>query len=188
MKNYIRLIVLSLLFIGCKSEPSLQKYMAKNSENNNFIALDLGADILRVGQDKLTTDEKEALNAFQKLNILAFKKNETNGELFQAEKAEVEKILKENSKYEQLMSIGSAGQGGSVYVVGKDDAYDEFVLFGNQKEIGFAIVRIIGNDISMNNIMNFMSVLKKANVDNEKLKPLTDYFTPTKIETAEVKP
>lgn len=186
MKNYIRLFVLSLLFISCKSEPSLQKYMVKKSENNNFIALDLGADVLKVGQDKLTSDEKEALKAFKKLNILAFKKNETNEEQFQTEKAEVQNILKENSKYEQLMSIGTAGQGGAVYVVGKDDAYDEFVLFGNEKEVGFAIVRIIGKNISMNNIMNFMSVLKKSNIDNEKLKPLTNYFAPAKTESAKV--
>src|SRR5690606_40379075 len=115
-------------------------------------------------------------------------KNETNEELFLSEKYKVEKILKENTKYEKLMSMGSAMQGGSIYVVGKDDAYDEFILFGNQKEVGFAIVRIIGNDISMNNIMNFMSVLKKANIDNEKLKPLTDYFTPKKTETADALP
>lgn len=150
--------------------------MAKNSENSNFLAVDLGADILKINKDELSKDEKEALNSFKKLNILAFRKNDDNEVLYRKEKEEVQSILKGNSTYEQLMSFGSGAQGASIYAVGNTDKISEFVIFGNQNEAGFAIVRIIGKNMSPNHIMNFMSVLEKSNFDKEQLKSFEEFF------------
>lgn len=176
MKKLFILPLLILALIGCNSQPSLQKYMAKNSENSNFLAVDLGADILKINKDELSKDEKEALNSFKKLNILAFRKNDDNEVLYRKEKEEVQSILKGNSAYEQLMSFGSGAQGASIYAVGDTDKISEFVIFGNQNEAGFAIVRIIGKNMSPNHIMNFMSVLEKSNVDKEQLKSFEEFF------------
>lgn len=176
MKKLFILSLLILALIGCNSEPSLQKYMAKNSENSNFLAVDLGADILKINKDELSKDEKEALNSFKKLNILAFRKNDDNEVLYRKEKEEVQSILKGNSTYEQLMSFGSGVQGASIYAVGNTDKISEFVIFGNQNEAGFAIVRIIGKNMSPNHIMNFMSVLEKSNFDKEQLKSFEEFF------------
>lgn len=150
--------------------------MAENSENSNFLALDFGADILKVSKENLSEDEKEALNSFKKLNIVAFKKTADNEALYQKEKEEVQAILKGNSTYEQLMRFGSGTQGASIYAVGKGDDFDEFILFGNQSETGFAIVRVIGKNMTLNHLMNFMSILEKAELDQEQLKPLIENF------------
>ena len=171
---YIPLFIFALL--SCNSEPSLQKYMAKNSENSNFLAIDLGADILKVNKDNLSQDEKEALNSFKKLNIVAFKKTADNEALYQKEKEEVQSILEENSNYEQLMRFGSRAQGASIYAVGKGESFDEFIVFGTQYETGFAIVRIIGKNMTPNHLMSFMSVVEKADLDQEQLKPLIESF------------
>lgn len=176
MKKLIYIPLLILSMIGCSSEPSLQKYMTKNSEDSNFLAIDLGADILKINQESLSQDEKEALNSFRKLNIVAFKKTVDNDALYQKEKEEVQSILKGNSDYEQLMRFGSGAQGASIYAVGEGDSFDEFVLFGNQKETGFAIVRVIGKDMTPNHLMNFMAILEKADIDQEQLKPLLESF------------
>jgi len=174
MKKLIYIPLLIWTIIGCSSEPSLQKYMAKNSENGNFLAIDLGADVLRFNQNSLSKEEKETLKVFKKLNIVAFKKTTDNEALYQKEKEEVQYILKENSSYEQLMRFGSAAQGAAVYVVGKGDTFDEFIVFGNQKETGFIIVRVIGKKMTPNHLMDFMSILKKADFDQEQLKPLLE--------------
>lgn len=65
MKKFILLPLLALM-MSCSSEPSLQKYMVKNSESGNFIAIDFGSDILKFSQNELNSDEKEALKAFKK--------------------------------------------------------------------------------------------------------------------------
>lgn len=172
MKKFLLLPLLALM-MSCNSEPSLQKYMVKNSESGNFIAIDFGSDILKFSQNELNSDEKEALRAFKKINILTFKKNADNEALYTKEKTEVQDILKSSTKYEKLLSFGKGSEGVSVYCLGKEDTFDEFVIFGNQKETGFAIVRILGKKMTPNHIMNMMSVLKKVDsVDNEQLRSL----------------
>jgi len=44
------------------------------------------------------------------------------------------------------------------------------------REAGFAVVRILGNDMNPNNIMNMLSLIKNANVDMEQLKPLQGFI------------
>ncbi len=56
--------------------------------------------------------------------------------------------------------------------VGSDEHIEEFVLFANKKENGFDVIRILGKDMNPTGIMTMMSVLQKANIDLEQLKPL----------------
>ena len=53
---------------------------------------------------------------------------------------------------------------------------DEFVLVANQDEAGFAIVRILGDDMDVNHVMTLFQLLKKSNVDMEQLKPLQQFM------------
>ena len=71
-----------LLLVRCNSEPSLQKYFFENSEKKDFIALDVSPNILNVDKTKLSTEQNEALNSFDKMNILAFKADPNNQDQF----------------------------------------------------------------------------------------------------------
>lgn len=186
MKKLFYIPLLILTFIGCSAEPSLQKYMAENSENTNFIAIDLGADVLKFNHEKLSEDEKEALKSFKKLNIVAFKRTPDNKVLYLKEKEEVQHILKENSHYEQLMRVGSGTKGMSIYVVGEGENFDEFILFGNHNETGFIIVRVLGKKMNATQIMSFISMLDKSDFDQEQLKPLLESFGDTHHQAEQV--
>jgi hypothetical protein len=168
-------LLFSLFLISCNSEPTLQKYFVENTENKNFIALDVSPSILNVDKAKLSLQQNEALQSFEKMNVLAFKLNGTNKAQFELERAKVNLILKDK-KYQQLMKFGSGKEGASVSYVGSDEHIEEFVLFANKKETGFAVVRILGKDMNPNNIMTMMSVLKESKVDLEQLKPLQEMF------------
>jgi hypothetical protein len=168
-------IFLSLLVVGCNSEPTLQKYFVENTENKNFIALDVSPSILNVDKAQLSAEQIGALESFDKMNVLAFKLNETNKAQFETERAKVNQIL-ENKKYQQLMKYGSGSVGASVSYVGSDEHIDEFVLFTNSKEAGFAVVRVLGTDMNPNSIVTLMSVLKSSNIDMAQLKPLQEMF------------
>ncbi|TDE53665.1 DUF4252 domain-containing protein [Flavobacterium sp. GT3P67] len=164
-------LLLSLFLVSCNSEPTLQKYFVENTENKNFIALDMSPNILNVDKTKLSLAQSDALKSFDKMNVLAFKLNGKNKAEFEIERAKVNLILKDK-KYQQLMKFGSGKEGASVSFVGTDEHIEEFVFFANKKENGFAIVRILGKDMNPANIMTMMSVLQQSNIDLEQLKPL----------------
>ena len=175
MKKVLFLITLfcSLVLGSCNSEPSLQKYFVENTENKDFIALDISSNILDVDKTKLTLAQTEAMNSFEKINVLAFKLNDKNKSQFEAERAKVNLILKD-PKYQQLMKFGSGKQGASVCYVGADDHINEFVFFANKNDAGFAVVRVLGKDMNPTSIMNMISVLKESKIDLEQLKPLQE--------------
>jgi hypothetical protein len=170
---FITTLFVGLVFGSCNSEPTLQKYFVENTENKDFIALDISSSILNVDQAKLTVDQKEALHSFDKMNVLAFKLNDKNKAQFEAERAKVNLILKDTI-YQQLMKFGSGKQGASVSYVGTDDHINEFVLFANKNDAGFAVIRVLGKDMNPTNIMNMISVLKESKIDLEQLKPLQE--------------
>jgi hypothetical protein len=163
---------LALLF-SCKSEPSLQKYFVENTENKDFVALDLTPKMLNIDNAKLSVSQKEALASFEKINVLAFKINDKNKSQFEVERAKVASILKD-VKYQQLMKFGSGKEGAQISFVGSDEHIEEFVIFGNKKENGFAVVRVLGKDMNPTTIMEMVSILKSGNINLDQLKPLQD--------------
>ncbi|ESU19731.1 hypothetical protein FCR2A7T_18940 [Flavobacterium cauense R2A-7] len=178
MKRYLFIGLVSVLFFAsCEQKPSLQKYFVENTENKEFIAVDIAPSIINVDKVTLSGEEKAALASFKKINVLAFKADSTNQKEFDAERSKVTTILKDKS-YQELMKVGSGKEGGAIYFVGEDEHIDEFVLFANKKENGFAVVRILGEDMNPTHVMNLMSLLKKANVDMEQLKPLQALMQP----------
>ena len=160
-----------MTLISCNSEPSLQKYFVENTDNKDFIALDISPNILNLDKAKLSTEQNDALKSFDKMNVLAFKANAKNQAQFETERAKVTAILK-NPKYQQLMKFGSGKDGASISYVGTDENIEEFVVFANRKENGFAVVRVLGKDMNPNNIITLMTVLKESKIDMEQLKPL----------------
>ncbi|MBF4506953.1 DUF4252 domain-containing protein [Flavobacterium sp. JLP] len=164
-------IIVLLTLVSCNSEPSLQKYFVENTEKKDFIALDVSSDILNLDKAKLSAEQNEALKSFDKMNILAFKANDKNQAQFETERAKVKAILKD-PKYQELMKVGSGKDGASISYVGTDENIEEFVVFANRKENGFAVVRVLGKNMNPNNIMTLMTVLKQSKIDMEQLKPL----------------
>ena len=172
MKKVV-LILVGLLAFSCSNKPTLQKYFVENSESTDFIALDLAPSIINTEKITLSDSEKEALNSFEKLNVLAFQKDSISDEKYNTEKEKVKTILKDE-QYEQLMRFGSSKNGGSVYLVGEEDKIDEFVLFATGDDQGFVIARVLGDNMNPSNIINLMEVLRKSELDLAQLKPLQD--------------
>lgn len=70
------------------------------------------------------------------------------------------------------MKVNSGTDIASVSFVGSEDNIKEFIFYAKRDENGFAVVRVLGEDMNPNNIMNLMSVLKESKIDLEQLKPL----------------
>jgi hypothetical protein len=171
-KNAFYFAVLASLFLsGCNNEPTLQKYFVEKSDKKDFVTLDVSPSIINMDKSKLTAEQKTALESFDKMNILAFKSDGKNTAEYDIESQKVTKILK-GKDYQELMKVGSGKDAASVSFVGDEDHIDEFVFFAKKKENGFAVVRVLGNDMNPNNILNMISLLKSSNIDMDQLKPL----------------
>ena len=72
----IALLAIIAITIGCNNKPSLEQYFVTNSENKNFVQVDIAPSILNVDQTKLTEVQKTALKSFDKMNVLVFKIND----------------------------------------------------------------------------------------------------------------
>jgi hypothetical protein len=163
----------AVLLVGCQSEPSLQKYYVESIEKKGFSVVDISPSILNLDKNKLTAEQNTALESFDKMNILAFKVNDSNKAEYETEKAKIKEILKDE-KYQELVKFNQGKNGASVSFVGNENNIDEFVLFANQGESGFAVVRVLGDDMNPTGIMNMLSLLKDSKLNMEQLKPLQD--------------
>lgn len=172
MKKILLLVSVVMLLCSCEDKPSLQKYFVENTESSKFIAVDLAPSIIKTDKMALSETEIAALKSFEKMNILAFRTDSTNSVGYEEEIKEVKTILKDES-YQQLMKAGSGNDGAAIYFVGDDDEHiEEFVVLVGKKENGFAVVRVLGNDMNPTHIMNMLSLLQKSQVNLDQLKPL----------------
>ena len=172
MKKLLLLVSVVLILCSCEDKPSLQKYFVENTESSKFIAVDLAPSIIKTDKMALSETEIAALKSFEKMNILAFRTDSTNSVVYEEEIKEVKTILKDES-YQQLMKAGSGNDGAAIYFVGADDEHiEEFVVLVGKKENGFAVVRVLGNDMNPTHIMNMLSLLQKSQVNLDQLKPL----------------
>ena len=173
MRYFILLI--SFVLYSCSNNATLQTYFVENSESTEFFTIDIAPSIIKTDALTLTNEETAALEAFKKMNILAFKKDSINENKYKSEMTKVKAILKDE-QYESLIKYGSNTNGAALYFAGETDKIDEFVLVANQDEAGFAIVRILGDDMDVNHVMTLFQLLKKSNVDMEQLKPLQQFM------------
>lgn len=170
MKNIVKgLAMVVLVFVAsCASQPSLQEYYVDNMENPNFIALDIPASILKMEEVELTNVQREAVESLKKFNLLAFKKTSENVAEYKMEKAKVKEILK-NEDFVELMKINSQYGKGVIKYLGEDDAIDEVIIYGDSKEQGFALVRVLGKNMNPAHIVQLMQAIQKSEYKGEGL-------------------
>lgn len=170
MKSFIKITVIAFVIafisISCDTNPSLQKYLVDSKENDAFISLDLPASILQLKDTDVSEEIKNALKTIKKVNFLALQITETNMDLFTSEKEKVKLILK-NPKYKQLMRMNMGNANVSINYLGEEEAIDEVVIFGAENEKGFAIVRVIGENMNPAEIMKLAQEIKVDGDSNE---------------------
>lgn len=172
-RNLYLLGLMMLVLVSCDQKPTLQKYFVEKGTTKNFMTLDIAPSFIKTDSLKLSADEQEAIKSLHKLNVLIFKRNNTNAKEYDTEKAAVKTLLKED-KYDELMKFNSGEGAVSINTKGEGEHLEECVLFLSQKDNGFGVIRVLGKDMTPNNIMTIVGLLQKANLNVEQLKPLQD--------------
>lgn len=175
-KHIVVMVILVATLFSCDQNPSLQTYFVDNQEKPNFLSIDVPLSMLKIDETKLSTEQREAYNSVDKLNMLAYKKDSVDQTNFKSELSKVKAIL-DNQKYQELIRGGNSIDGKFIIkYLGDDKNIDEFILFGSSNDMGFAVVRILGDDMDPNKLMKLSSVLENGNVENEQVKQVMDFF------------
>ena len=164
-----------MLIAACSSTQSLQEYYVDNSENPNFIVVDVPASILNIQDAELSKTQRQALESLRKLNVLAFKINSNNAQEYEVEKAKVNKILKDD-QFVELMKLNSKYGKGSIKYLGDEDAIDEFIIFGSSDDKGFALIRVLGNDMNPAHLIQLVKAIQTADYDAENLGEIGEFL------------
>ena len=177
MKNIYKLFTVLILIIltACSSKQSLQKYYVDSSENSNFLSFDVPASILNLEETELTPTQKEAVASLRKLNILSFKKNTNNAAEYEVEKTKVNAILR-NSEYTELMKMNTEYGKATVKYLGDDTAIDEVVIYGNSDDKGFALIRVLGDDMNPAHLVQLLQAIQKSDFKGEGLEKIGELF------------
>ncbi|WP_298551002.1 DUF4252 domain-containing protein [uncultured Algibacter sp.] len=165
----------TVIFISCGNDVSLQRYYVDNQEAKNFISQDLPLSLIEIDKSNFTKEQKEAYNSVDKLNFLGYKVNETDTETYKAEIAKVKTILS-NGKYKDLMEFSDKGNKISVKYIGTDEEADEVIVFGSAKDMGFGIVRILGDDMNPEKMVTLINAFQNANVDEGQIENIMNFF------------
>lgn len=166
--NKIKPILIGALLIlsACSSTQSLQEYYVDNSENPNFLSIDLPVSLLNLEKADLTEEQRTALESLRKLNVLAFKKTEANTAEFQREKAKVKSILN-TARFNELMKMNTSYGRATITYLGDDEHIDEVVIYGDNDDKGFMLLRILGDDMNPAHMVQFLKALEKSDYNGE---------------------
>lgn len=163
--NSLVVLLLSLILFSCgDNKPSLQEYFVDKNQNPNFIALDIPTSILSVNKTSLSDPQKQAYESVKKLNVLAFKINQDNQAEYEKEKSLIKEILKDQ-QYQELMVLNSGEHRGVIKFLGSDQAIDEVIVFGSSDKKGFALVRVLGDNMKPENMMTLVEALENGTID-----------------------
>ncbi len=175
IKYLVYTLFTAVVLTSCGNNASLQSYYVDNQEAKNFISQDLPLSMIEIDKSEFTEAQKEAYESVNKLNFLGYKANETNTETYKAEIAKVKTILSD-SKYNDLMEFSDKGNKISVKYIGDDESADEVVVFGSAKDMGFGIVRILGDDMNPEKMVTLINALQKANVEEGQIEDIMNFF------------
>jgi len=174
--HLILLLVFTVSFlVSCNSEPTLQSYYVDNQETSNFLTVDIPPSILGLAEDNLNEDQKKALKSVKRLNFLGYRVSDTTSAALSAELSKVKGILK-NDKYIDLMEFNDRSAKILVKYVGDDDSADEFIIVGSNNEIGFGIVRILGDDMKPEEMVSLVEAMRNSNLDSSKLENIMNFY------------
>ncbi|MFI1771549.1 DUF4252 domain-containing protein [Thalassobellus citreus] len=163
------------ILVSCSSGVSLQSYFVDKQETKNFISQDIPLSMMKIDKTSFSEEQNEAYNSVSKLNFLGFKADEDNAEELKEEIETVKTILSD-SKYNDLMEFNDKGNKIVVKYIGTEETADEVVVFGSSKELGFGVVRILGNNMNPDKMVTLVGAVQKTGVDKNQLANVMDFF------------
>lgn len=179
MTAIIKLVTATVLMVmtlmSCSNEQSLQKYLVEKQDDDKFMKIDLATSLLQADGNTLSEDEKNVLKTVKKINVVAYPLAEGNTADYEAEKQNIAKLLSQE-KYKTLMKMGSNNLGATLKYVGEENSIDEIIVLASDDTKGFAVFRLLGDNMRPGDMIKLMTSIEKGDVDIKSLQSIGDLF------------
>lgn len=158
MKTTMLIAFFALIMVSCQTK-SLQSYMVDHKSDDNFISVDFSLRTFIENFDELDPEQKEIFEDVEKVNFLAFKKNDSNAAEYSQKQEELLDILSTEFKEGQLMSMNVDGNQMQMFADNIEETVEEIVVYASNGEKGFLVARLLGDDL---NPQNFLKMAKMS--------------------------
>ncbi len=176
IKNSMMSLFVVAVLTSCNYGETLQGYYVNNQEAPNFVSIDIPSSFVNIDETTLTEEQKEAYESIDKLNMLGYVLTDDNVEEYKAELTKVQNILKDE-KYEELFRGGNSTDGKIIIkYIGTDTSIDELIIFGSANGKGFAIIRVLGDNMEPAKIMLLADVVKNATSEINNVSEFMNFF------------
>ena len=175
IKYVIGISLAALTLFSCSNEKSLQRYLVDRQDDDAFLKVDIAASLLQTDTNSLSQEEKDILKTVKKINVVAFPLNGENDAQYDEKRQELKDIIGQD-KYKTLMKFGSNSKGATLKYLGEEDAINEIIVFASDDEKGFALFRLLGDNMRPEQIIKLMNSIEKGDLDVSKLSSIGGLF------------
>ena len=74
------------------------------------------------------------------------------------------------------MKLNSKYGKGVIKYLGEEDAIDEVIIYGSSDDKGFAIIRVLGNDMNPAHLVQLVKVIQNADYDSSNLGEIGEFL------------
>ena len=175
IKYVLGLGLAALTLFSCSNEKSLQRYLVDRQDDDSFLNIDIAASLLQTDNNNLSQEEKDILETVKKINVVAYPVRGENAADYEVKRLELEDII-DQEQYKMLMKYRSNKQGATLKYIGEEEAIDEIIVFASDDEKGFALFRLLGDNMEPAKMMKLMTAIEKGDLDVSKLESLGNIF------------
>lgn len=167
--KWISLVLITGLILSCSNQQSIQEFIIQEQDKPEIWSLDLSTRLIADQYEVTDQIDQEVLKKVRKINLIALPLKDSVGnasiiDKYSTDNQHIKDILKQD-KYQELFRFGKASQGFRVYSVGKGDRLDEIIIFGNDHDAGWLILRILGDDMQPKDIVKAFQNIDLSETD-----------------------
>jgi len=173
--KYCMVLALTAIALTSCSDKSLQKYLVEKQDDDKFVKMDIAASLLQGNTSNFTQEEKDILNTIKKVNVVAYPIIEGDTADYVKERQELKAIL-DQEQYKELTRIKSNDWNATLKYMGEEDAIDEVIVFASDDTRGFAVFRLLGDNMRPDQMLKLMKSAERGDLDVSKLKGFGEIF------------
>ena len=173
--KYFTVFILGGMSLTSCNDKSLQKYLVEKQDDDKFVKMDVAASLLQGRNSNFTQEEKDILNTIKKVNVVAFPIKEGDTADYIKERAELKAIL-DQEEYKELTRIKSNDWNATLKYTGDEDAIDEVIVFASDDNRGFAVFRLLGENMRPDQMLKLMKSAERGDLDVSKFEGFGEIF------------
>ena len=175
LAKYFTAFLIGIVALTSCNDKSLQKYLVEKQDDDKFVKMDLAASLLQGRNSNFTQEEKDILNTIKKVNVVAYPIKENDTADYEKERAELKAIL-DQEEYKELTRFKSNEWNATLKYTGEEDAIDEVIVFASDNSRGFAVFRVLGENMRPDQMLKLINSAERGDLDVSKFESFGEIF------------